>query len=145
VIYPYHAQLMAMFDEAGLQSTMDDWRQMLVREADAVRVRYPNARINVWDFSGYGGMRCERIPAPGDTRTATRWYWEAGHFKSTLGERILQRILGGETAFGFRLAEGTLGANRQRLAAERAQCAGDYPQVFAGAHDLIAHARASAP
>lgn len=141
VIYPYHAQLMAMFEEAGLQSTMDDWRRMLVREADAVRARYPNARINVWDFSGYAGARCERIPGPGDTRTATQWYWEAGHFKSTLGERILQRILGGETAFGVRLGADTLDANRQRIAAERAQCAGGYPQVFASARDLIANAR----
>jgi hypothetical protein len=145
VIYPYHAQLMAMFDEAGLQSTMEEWKQLLVREADAVRIRYPNARVNVWDFSGYAGMRCERIPAPGDTRTATRWYWEAGHFKSALGERILQRILGDETPFGFRLAADTLDANRQRIAAERAQCAGAYPQVFDGARDLIATARASAP
>lgn len=145
VIYPYHAQLMAMFEEAGLQSTMEDWKQMLVREAGAVRARYPNARVNVWDFSGYAGMRCERIPGPGDTRSVTRWYWEAGHFKSTLGERILQRILGGETAFGFRLAADTLAADRQRIAAERAQCAGDYPQVFASARDLIANARASAP
>jgi hypothetical protein len=145
VIYPYHAQLMAMFEEAGLQSTMDDWKQLLVREADAVRARYPNARVNVWDFSGYAGMRCERIPGPGDTHSMTRWYWEAGHFKSALGERILQRVLGGETPFGFRLAADTLEANRQRIAAERAQCSNDYPQVFAGARDLIANARASSP
>jgi len=145
VIYPYHAQLMALFEEAGLQATMEEWKQVLVREADAVRARYPNARISVWDFSGYADMRCERIPGPGDTRTATRWYWEVGHFKSTLGERILQRILGAETAFGFRLAADTLDANRQRIAAERAQCASDYPQVFAGAHDLIVAARAASP
>jgi hypothetical protein len=145
VIYPYHAQLMAMFEEAGLASTMDEWKQVLVREADAVRARYPNARVNVWDFSGYAGTRCERIPGPGDTHSVTRWYWEAGHFKSALGERILQRVLGGETPFGFRLAADTLDANRQRIAAERAQCAGDYPQVFAGARDLVANARASTP
>jgi hypothetical protein len=44
-----------------------------------------------------------------------------------------------------RLAEDNLDANRQRIAAERAQCAGAYPQVFAGAHDLVASARASSP
>lgn len=143
VIYPYHAQLMAMFDEAGLAATMDEWKQLLVREADAVRSRYPNARVNVWDFSGYGDMRCERIPAAGDTRSVTRWYWEAGHFKSAMGERILQRILGAETPFGVRLAADSLDANRRRLAAERAQCAGAYPEVFAGARDLVAGARAS--
>jgi hypothetical protein len=145
VIYPYHAQLMAMFEEAGLLPTMDEWKRLLVREADAVRGRYPGARVSVWDFSGYGTMRCERIPAPGDTRSTTQWYWEAGHFKSTLGERILQRILGDETPFGVRLAADNLDANRQRIAAERAQCAAANPQVFAGARDLIAAARVSAP
>jgi hypothetical protein len=143
VIYPYHAQMMAMFDEAGLAPTMEAWKQVLVREVDAVRGRYPSARIGVWDFSGYAAMRCERIPAPGDTRTATRWYWDAGHFKSALGERMLQRILGDETPFGVRLAAGNLDANRRRIAAERAQCAAAYPQVFTGAHDLVAAARAS--
>ena len=86
-----------------------------------------------------------RWSCTGNTRSVTRWYWEAGHFKSALGERILQRILGGETAFGFRLGADTLAANRQRIAAERAQCAGDYPQVFTGARDVVANARASAP
>jgi hypothetical protein len=143
VIYPYHAQLMAMFEEAGLASTMDAWKQLLVREADAVRARYPNARISVWDFSGYADMRCERIPGPGDTRSVTRWYWEAGHFKSALGEQILQRVLGAETPFGMRLTADSLAANRDRLAAERAHCAGAYPDVFAGARDLVAKARAA--
>jgi hypothetical protein len=145
VIYPYHAQMMAMFEEAGLQGTMDEWKRLLVREADAVRSRYPNARISVWDFSGYGDARCERIPAPGDTRSTTRWYWEAGHFKDTLGEQILQRVLGGQATFGFPLAADNLEANRRRIAAERAQCAAAYPQVFAGARDLIAAARAPSP
>jgi hypothetical protein len=143
VIYPYHAQMMAMFEEAGLEPTMDAWKRLLVREADAVRGRHPGARVSVWDFSGYATMRCERIPAPGDTRSTTQWYWEAGHFKAALGERILQRILGEETPFGVRLAADSLDADRQRIAAERAQCASAYPQVFAGAHDLIASARAS--
>jgi hypothetical protein len=88
-------------------------------------------------------MQCERIPAPGDTHSATQWYWEAGHFKSTLGERVLQRILGAETPFGFRLAHDNLDANRRRVAAERAQCASAYPEVFAGARELVAAARAS--
>lgn len=145
VIYPYHAQLMTMFEEAGLLGTMDEWKRMLVREADAARARHPDARISVWDFSGYGDMRCERIPAPGDTRSVTRWYWEAGHFKSTLGELMLQRIFGGEGTFGVRLTADGLDANRQRIAAERAECVAAYPDVFAGARDLVAAARPSTP
>ena len=29
-----------------------------------------------------------------------RWYWEPGHYKSALGEHILERIVHGRTHFG---------------------------------------------
>lgn len=137
VIYPYHAQLLAMMDEAGLQATMEQWKQVLVREIDAVQKRQPAARIRLWDFSGYGPVQCEPIPAPGDTRSSTKFYWEAGHFKSSVGDLIQQRILGGEGTFGTLLTATNLNENRQRIADERATCATANPQVFAGAHSLI--------
>lgn len=144
VIYPYHAQLMEMFEEVGLQGALDEWRRLLVREADRARARNDGARITVWDFSGYGPEQCERIPAAGDRRSTTRWYWEGGHFKSTLGELMLQRMVGKAEAPGAALTEATLAHNAQRVASERARCAGIYPEVFAGARALIARARGMA-
>ncbi|KFI07537.1 hypothetical protein [Massilia sp. BSC265] len=141
VIYPYHAQLMAMFEEAGLQTALEEWKALLVREVQAVRTRHPGARIRVWDFSGYGSVQCEPIPAPGDTRTATRFYWEAGHFKTSVGELIQQRILGGAASFGVPLTAASLRQNEERIAAERAQCAAAHPEVFAGARSLMSAAR----
>jgi hypothetical protein len=137
VIYPYHAQLLAMMDEAGLQTTMEEWKQLLVREIDTVQKRQPDARIRLWDFSGYGPVQCEPIPAPGDRRSMTRFYWEAGHFKSSVGDLIQQRILGGEGTFGTLLTAANINENRQRIADERARCAGTNPNVFASAHSLI--------
>lgn len=143
VIYPYHAQLMAMFDEAGLQTVMEEWKSLLVGEVEAVRSRYPKARITLWDFSGFGAVQCEPIPAPGDTLSTTRFYWEAGHFKSSVGELIQQRILGGAGAFGVALKKDNLQQNRQRIASERADCASAHPEIFAAARTLIGAARTS--
>lgn len=141
LIYPYHAELMAMFGETGLQTIMDEWRRMLVGEVDAVRKQFPNARIILWDFSGYGPVQCEAIPARGDTRSVTRFYWEAGHFKTSLGDLILERILEKDNGFGIALTASNLEQNKQRIAAERSECQTLNPQIFAQARSMIEAAR----
>jgi hypothetical protein len=40
----------------------------------------------------------ESVPAKGDRRTEMRWYWEAGHFKSALGDRVLARMFADSAA-----------------------------------------------
>ena len=32
------------------------------------------------------------MPAPSDTTTEMRWYWEAGHFKKALGDALLAQM-----------------------------------------------------
>jgi hypothetical protein len=136
VIYPYHAQIMATFEQAGLWPVFEQWKAMLVAEVDAARAHHPGAQLRLWDFSGYGPLQCERIPAQGETGQAT-WYWEAGHFKAALGEVMLTRMFGSAPAaqapagFGVALEDGNLEENRQRIARERMQCAQAAPTVFA--------------
>lgn len=141
VIYPYHAQLMAMFEEAGLQASMEQWKNLLVREIEKVQNRQPSARIKLWDFSGFSSVQCEPIPAPGDTHSTTRFYWEAGHFKPSVGTLIQQRILGGTEPFGVALTAANLVQNQQRIGVERAQCAAINPEIFASARSLIGATR----
>ncbi|WBS05599.1 hypothetical protein OU994_15560 [Pseudoduganella sp. SL102] len=136
VIYPYHAQLMALFEQANLWPRFEAWKAILVEEAEAGRRRHPAARIAVHDFSGYGAIQCEPVPAPGST-ARTRWYWEAGHFKPVLGDVMVARVLGrvdrrAPAEFGFRLDRGTLDANRDRIAAERAGCLARHAALFDG-------------
>jgi hypothetical protein len=127
VIYPYHAQLMALMEKAGMAPMFEQWKAMLAGQMETLQAAYPAARITLWDFSGYARYQCEAIPAKGDRRTQTRWYWEGGHFKAELGNVMLDRMLGlpgaeDEEVFGVPLRTSGLEQNRQRIAAERERC-----------------------
>lgn len=144
VIYPYHAQILAMFEEAGLASTFDNWKALLVEEVEKVRAANPGARVTLWDFSGYSSYQCEPIPAKGDKKAKTQWYWEAGHFKPALGDIMLSRIAGEQGAsesFGFALDPASAARNNARIASERANCAAAQPEIFENARQLISTAR----
>jgi hypothetical protein len=145
VIYPYHAQIMALFEQAGMMPALEQWKAMLALQVEGVRAAHPNAHITLWDFSGYGRYQCEPIPAKGDRTSATAWYWEAGHFKSGLGDLMLDRMLAQPASdapdgFGMMLSTPVLAANERRLGLERAQCAVANPSLFANAATLYADA-----
>lgn len=146
VIYPYHAQIMAMFEQVGLDTVFAQWKGLLVREVEAMRKSYPDANITLWDFSGYSHYQCEVIPAKGDKTGSTQWYWEAGHFKPALGNLVLARVLAGADApatadgLGVPLTSSTLAANEQRIAQERASCVATYPGLFRDARDKVERA-----
>jgi len=140
VIYPYHAQILAMFELSGLWPLFDEWKRLLAEEIDRANRAHPGQRLVLWDFSGYSPYHCERIPGKNET-TETRWYWEAGHFKQQLGDEVLARVIAPDSAaasaFGFRLAPGNFEENRKRIERERAECAATYPQLFVEARVLI--------
>ncbi len=158
VIYPYHAQILAMFESAGLWPAFDAWKTRAALTVDRAGAHRPQARIALHDFSGFGPQACERIPLPGDLKSETRWYWEGGHFKKSLGDLVLQRLAGDMTqhpptddahalAFGMRLDgnAATLAANRARIAEERLRCHNEYPELFGDAVRHIATARRPKP
>lgn len=154
VIYPYHAQILSMFESAGLWPAFEAWKKRAVRSIEHLRSRHPKTLIALYDFSGYGMYACEHIPPPGDTQSETRWYWEAGHFKKALGDKILQRlnteapafIPSDNNGFGMRIDSGSaaIDINRQRIATERELCLHDYPELFFQSERLIANARQQA-
>jgi len=93
VIYPYHAQILAMLEEVGLSVMFDEWKRHITEEVAAASERRPSARTVLADLSGYGVYQCEAIPMRDDRSTETRWYWEAGHFKKELGDVMLSMML----------------------------------------------------
>jgi hypothetical protein len=141
MIYAYHAQLLALYEESGMWPRFEEWKRIVLEEAEAARRRYPQAHIVVHDFSGFGEFNCEAIPGPHEKGT-THWYWEAGHQKPALGEEMMRRMLSGApaTGFGMALTLQNLEQDRQRIAAERASCAAAQPALFAEAHELVARA-----
>jgi hypothetical protein len=146
VIYPYHAQMLAMFEEAGLWPAFEQWKGMLAGEVAAARRQDPEARISLWDFSGFSAMPCEPIPVANDTKTVTRWYWESGHFKLNVGDLMLARLngesdRGASQSFGYNLSSSNLPENQARIARERSACIAARPELFEHAKGLIRHAQ----
>ena len=109
VMYPYHAQFLQLIKVDGRWPLYEQWKRTLVNVVE--RAREGNENHTLWDFSGYHRYSTETIPKNGDNQTVMQWYWEAGHFKRELGERILHRVFGGgDPNFGVQLTA----ANIQR-------------------------------
>lgn len=145
VIYPYHAQILAMFEQAGLWPLYDEWKTMLSDEIAKANRHVSGNKLRLWDFSGYSRFHCEHIPGR-DEKTETAWYWEAGHFKPQLGNMMLKQIFvssqygADDESFGFLLTPDTINDNRIRIARERKACFASYPGLFLEAQQLIADA-----
>lgn len=145
VIYPYHAQILALFEEAGLWPSFEEWKRQVIEAVARTRRNHPGAHITLLDFSGFGTYNCERIPDRDEAGNVTRWYWEGGHFKKQLGDIVLARVMAPEAAtpdaaFGFELVAGNERANRDRIAAERQACVSSAPGTFASARAAMERA-----
>lgn len=101
IIYPYHAEIRLMIERAGLGGLFAEWKASVLKAAQ----HYSTAKvqIHVWDFSGIGARNLEAIPPPGDRKTRMQAYWEAGHFKSYLGDLVLAQVVGKQPGFGTEL------------------------------------------
>ena len=97
VIYPYHANLLETLRITGHWHRFERWKRELVRRVAS----HGGDQAVLWDFSGYHRYACEAVPPKGDRQTVVPSYWEAGHFKSELGHRMVERLFGhGDPGFG---------------------------------------------
>ena len=125
-IHPVHAHLNETIRIAGLWPAFEEWKRKVTGLVEANNALYPRQPpIELWDFSGYSPVTTEVVPEKGDFRPM-RWYWEAGHYKSSLGELVLQRMLHrtelpalAETSFGVRINARNIDAHLARIREER--------------------------
>lgn len=100
VLAPVHADALDIYEDAGLWPRLEQWKLELAQLAD----RTAHDPIQVWDFVEYDRYVTETVPGPGDRKSATSWFWEPHHFKKSLGELIIRRVLGtGPADFGTKL------------------------------------------
>jgi hypothetical protein len=83
------------------------------------------SHVQLWDFSGYNAISVEPVPESADRTTATRWYWEAGHFKQELGDVMLHRMFAepdrlADAAIGVKLTPENVEQEIQRIRQQRA-------------------------
>jgi len=106
VIYPYHAWVMDLLRQNGLWGVFETWKRALVSVVGALD---PGGHVRIVDFSGYNLYTTTPVPPQGDTVTDVPWYWEPGHFRGALGDRVIARLYDGEaTGFGRDLTAATV-------------------------------------
>lgn len=116
-IMPYHADVLELLHRVGVWPDFERWKRDLAALAAGETDPADPDRVRLWDFSGYDRYATEPVPAPGDRRTAMRWWLEPSHFSKPLGEMMLRRVFGsGSPDFGIELTPADVG---QRIAAVR--------------------------
>ncbi len=103
VTYPYHAEIRMLMERIGLGDVFSEWKKSLLLETQ--KFSHQGAEIQVWDFSGISAYSLEVIPAYGDKQTQLEYYWEAGHFKKALGDKMIIQMITGEPGFGIKLQD----------------------------------------
>lgn len=96
VIPPYHASYLDLLGHMGRMDEFQAWKDVVAREAQ-------HAGLRLIDFSVPHALTAEAIPAAGDRTTKLRYYWESGHFKSSLGDHMIEHLFSTGT-FGMALA-----------------------------------------
>lgn len=124
VIYPYHAHLLETFQSVALWPAFEEWKRALTRLVEEGNRAQETPVVRLWDFSGYNAISTEQVPEPGDKKSSTRWYWEAGHFKQDLGDVMLQTMFAdtgrsAKTVFGVQLTPMNVEQEIERIRRER--------------------------
>lgn len=136
---PIHARLQLGLYVTGLWDEFADWKRLLVSANEAVARRYGREPFPMTDFATINRYTEDPLPV-GETRQTTtmdgmRWYWDAAHYRSGLGDVIQGRVLLGRPApednrFGQPLLrdglEEALEAHRHALRSYRER----YPQEW---------------
>lgn len=86
-VNPTHALLLDTLHIAGRWSEVESWKRSLAEEIS----RHPQCDLHVYDFSGYNSITSE--PSPLVTGQEMRWFWEASHYRSEVGDLIVSRLL----------------------------------------------------
>ncbi|MEF9942618.1 MAG: hypothetical protein RR758_00300 [Burkholderiaceae bacterium] len=89
VTYPYHLQYLTLIKEAGLWSDFEAWKRMLVAALDGEPA---GKHLRLVDFATVTSFTSEHVPDRGEADYTPQFYWEAGHFKRELGDRLLDAL-----------------------------------------------------
>lgn len=91
-ISPIHSRSLFLLGKIGKGDLYNRWRAGLVQVNEEAARRHKSRPFVVWDFSGYNSVTTEKVPDRGSVELMTG-YWEGSHYKATIGNIILDRML----------------------------------------------------
>lgn len=141
-INPYHAQYLESIRQTDKWALFEQWKRELVKLTNGY------ANHSIWDFSGYNAYTTEAEPVDTGTSNTMRWFWEPAHYRKTLGDLMLDRMLSNDcpqdtakSEFGSLVSVANI---EQHLAQQRA-AAQTYvvnnPQVVTKIQQLVSQKR----
>ncbi len=84
---PYHTVLQDLIISEGRREEYQKWRGLIIHMVNG------HKNLVLWDFGGRNAWTSESVPEAGDTVTQMKWYWEPGHYKKALGEKIIGNLI----------------------------------------------------
>ena len=97
VISPVHAMHLKYIHKSGLWETYEGWKQDLVQAIHEEAKSANKTEFPLWDFTSYCPYTTEAVDEA-DDRQQEYWFGESSHYKTKLGDKILNRILHGKAA-----------------------------------------------
>ena len=92
-IQPTHVYLLEVLKTLGVMEEYEKWRHRLIDLVESVNKKYPKSlKFPLWDFSGYNTVTMDEVPPAEELKRPMDWYYDVGHFKKKLGDRIQDRI-----------------------------------------------------
>jgi hypothetical protein len=111
IIPPVHARGLEVVEYLGLTPLLNQWKREIscILEDEAASTAGKTA-FTLWDFSGYNEITTEAVPEDGANAKSMMWFNDTIHFKTSVGNLILNRVLDlnrAETSttrnFGYRI------------------------------------------
>lgn len=112
-ITPRHADALEIYWRFGLWPRVEQFKAQLAAMAAA-------GDVTLWDFMDYSTFTTEGVPASGDRRRPTSWFWESTHYKKQLGEVMIERMFGANAPrFGAKLTPDTVAGRNAEVRTQR--------------------------
>lgn len=92
-ISPVHARQLELIYSAGIWQQFEQWKRLMVRHNEEVAKQHQQSVFPLWDFSGFSSYTTEPVPKLGDKVNMMRWYWESSHYRTELGNLVLDIVL----------------------------------------------------
>lgn len=126
VITPHHGDALEIYWRNGMWPRIEQLKTEL-----AAMVAAHGGGTVLWDFMDYSDFNIEAVPAAGDRRTPTSWFWEPTHFKKQLGDVMIQRMFGEDApTFGNVLTPDTVAKQNAEIRRQRSMRICSSPRAF---------------
>lgn len=136
-VQPVHADRWEMFDRFGYWDDLEQWKRSLVKLVERLKLEGEN--VQLWDFAGYEAPMLEKPLAQKNRAALLDWFWEPAHYKSSLGDVLIRRMLGNDddAGIGVQLSSGNLDKRLAQVRADRQQYRISHPEEIERISDLL--------